>query len=158
MRQNVIAVSMQPASDAVIFFRHLNGRCRESHNLSTIGCGEISSGLFSEKSVTLLPYFGPSNAENLNFGEYGVANSACAFPKTGSRHGVRGRFSAPGRCLNAPCRDRNGHARCPFPLIEQGCVRAVNQRSINSRRGSSSASLARTRKVTAPLPSTIRWS
>ncbi len=31
-------------------------------------------------------------------------------------------------------------------------------KSINSRRGSSSASFTRTRNVTAPLPSTTRWS
>ena len=33
-----------------------------------------------------------------------------------------------------------------------------HHRSINSRRGSSRASFTRTRNVTAPFPSTIRWS
>ncbi len=44
-----------------------------------------------------------------------------------------------------------------FKACIQSC-RYQLHKSISSRRGSSSASFTRTRNVTAPLPSTIRWS
>lgn len=46
----------------------------------------------------------------------------------------------------------------PGTRLGPGFVSFSGHRSISNRRGSSRASLTRTRKVTAPLPSTMRWS
>lgn len=51
------------------------------------------------------------------------------------------------RVLSRQAKASAGHRPVPF-----------DYRSISKRRGSSSASFTRTRKVTAPLPSTMRWS
>lgn len=52
-------------------------------------------------------------------------------------------------------RARCANAKRPKSICESA---HSPHKSISNRRGSSSASFTRTRKVTAPLPSTIRWS
>ena len=55
-------------------------------------------------------------------------------------------------------------ADAPIPIDENArghlgaTALSIGYKSINSLLGSSSASFTRTRNVTAPLPSTIRWS
>ena len=78
----------------------------------------------------------------------------------------RGPLSASGPGLRPALSGRRmrGARWGPPRGLERGRVggahrhRSLDYRSISRRRGSSSASLTRTRKVTAPLPSTMRWS